>query len=224
MKLPLLQATSIVCAGAMLFTGCTNIKDDQRRTKTEGALAGGVAGAVLGGLLGAATGGGASRIATGALAGAAVGTAGGYAYGSHVAKKKGNYASQEAKLRAMIGEARSERRSAESYNSSLRNAIAQQRTELGRISSARKSGQNVRSDAQRLERNLDGNIERTSGELKRKEGVLTEVKATLAESPSSSEKQQLQAEYNSLSKEKALLSKQINQMNGMKQDLATASR
>jgi hypothetical protein len=34
----------------------------------------------------------------------------------------------------------------------------------------------------------------------------------------------LQAEYNSLAQEKALLSQQIKQMNGMKQDLATASR
>ena len=34
----------------------------------------------------------------------------------------------------------------------------------------------------------------------------------------------LQAEYNSLSQEKALLSQHIREMNGMKQDLASASR
>jgi len=224
MNTRLLQATSVFCAASLLFSGCTNIKDDQRRTKTEGALAGGVAGAVIGGLIGAATGGGTRSIVGGALAGGAIGGAGGYAYGSHVAKKKKGYANEEARLQGLIGDARSERRSAEAYNSSLRKAIAQQRAELSSIRAAKKAGQNVRGDADRLQRNLDANIQRSNNELKSKDAVLVEAKAALNESENSSSKQQLQAEYNSLQQERQLLRSNIDKMNGVKQDLATASR
>jgi hypothetical protein len=220
----LIQATSLLCAGSLLVGGCTNIKDDQRRTKTEGALAGGVAGAVIGGLIGAATGGGARSIARGAALGGAVGAGAGYAYGSRVAKKKKGYAASEAKLRSMISEARSERRSAESYNASLRRAIAQQRSQLSSINAARKAGRNVRGDSSRLERNIDSNLTQMNRELKRKDAVLVEAKQTLNEAEPSASKQQLQAEYNSLNKEKQILQAQIRQMNGVKQDLAVASR
>jgi uncharacterized protein YcfJ len=220
----LIQLTAVLCAGSLLFTGCTNIKNDTTRTKTEGTLAGAGLGALLGAGVGALAGGGGRSIATGAVVGAAAGGAAGYAYGSHVAKKKQGYAASEERLRAMIGRARSERQSAEAYNSNLRRAITQQRSELNRIASAKRSGQNVRGDADRLRKNLDGNIERTNDQLEHKNEVLNDVRETLNDAPAGADRSQLQAEYNSLAQEKALLSKQINQMNGMKQDLATASR
>jgi uncharacterized protein YcfJ len=219
----LLQLTSALCALSLFSTGCANIKDDQRRTKTEGALAGGVLGAVAGGALGYALGG-RSGLAAGAVTGAAVGGAGGYAYGSKVAAKKKVYASNEEKLRAMISEARSERQSAESYNSSLRRVIAQQRSQISQIASSRRSGQNVRTDASKVERNISANLSDMNKQLERRQAVASEVKTTLSESPSGSQKQQLQAEYDSLQKEKAILSQQISEMNGLKKDLATASR
>lgn len=219
-----LQATSIFCAGALVLSGCTNIKDDERRTKTEGTLAGATAGALIGGLIGAATGGGTRSIVGGALIGGAAGGYAGHRYGSHVAQKKKGYASEEARLRAMIGEARSERQSAEAYNASLRKAISQQRAELASIRAARKSGQNVKSDATRLQKNIDANLSRSNGELKRKEAVLVEAKETLNAAPAGSDKSKLQAEYNSLQAEKKILQSQIGQMNGVKRDLATASR
>jgi len=223
MNYRLLQASSVLCAATLLFTGCANIKDDQQRTKTEGALAGGVLGAVAGGALGYAIGG-RSGIAVGAATGAAAGGAGGYAYGSHVAAKKKGYASNEERLRAMISEARSERQSAESYNASLRRVIAQQRSEISRIASARRSGQNVGSDANKVEKNISANLSDMNKQLERKQAVASEVKTTLAETPSGGDKQQLQEEYDSLQKEKAILSQQISQMNGLKKDLSTASR
>jgi uncharacterized protein YcfJ len=128
----IIQLSSILCASALLLTSCANIKDDTQRTKTEGALAGGVLGAVAGGALGYALGGD-RGLAVGAATGAAAGGAGGYAYGSHVAEKKKGYASNEERLRGMISEARSERQSAESYNASLRRVISQQRSEISRI-------------------------------------------------------------------------------------------
>jgi chromosome segregation ATPase len=124
----------------------------------------------------------------------------------------------------MISEARSERRSAESYNASLRRAIAQQRSQLSSINAARKAGRNVRGDSSRLERNIDSNLTQMNRELKRKDAVLVEAKQTLNEAEPSASKQQLQAEYNSLNKEKQILQAQIRQMNGVKQDLAVASR
>src|SRR4051812_4485056 len=101
-----LHATAALCATTLFLSGCTNIKDDQQRTKTEGTLAGAGAGAVLGGLIGAATGGGARSIVGGALIGGAAGGYAGHEYGKHVAEKKQGYANEEAHLRAMIGEAR----------------------------------------------------------------------------------------------------------------------
>jgi chromosome segregation ATPase len=220
----LTQLTAVLCAGSLLFTGCTNIKNDTTRTKTEGTLAGAGLGALLGAGVGALAGGGGRSIATGALIGGAAGGTAGYAYGSHVAKKKQGYASSEERLRAMIGSTRSERQSAEAYNSNLRHAISQQRSELSRIASAKRSGQNVRGDADRLRHNLDGNIERTNDQLEHKNAVLSEAREALNDAPAGADRSKLQAEYNSLAQEKALLSQHIKEMNGMKQDLATASR
>ncbi len=224
MNTRILQATSLLCAGSLLVSGCANIKDDTQRTKTEGTLAGAVGGAILGGLIGAATGGGTRSIVTGAAVGGAAGGVAGHAYGSHVAKKKTGYASEEARLRGMISEARSERQSAESYNASLRKNISSQRSELASIKAAKRSGQNVRGDASRLEQNLDANISRSNSELKRKDAVLVEAKDTLSSAPAGADKSQLQTEYNSLQQEKKILQSQISQMNGVKQELATAAR
>ena len=224
MNIRTLQVTSLFCAAALLFGGCTNIKDDTQRTKTEGTLAGAGAGALIGGLIGAATGGSTQSIVTGALIGGAAGGYAGHKYGKHVAEKKQGYAREEARLRELIGEARSERQSAEAYNASLRKNIASQRSELASIKAAKRSGQNVRGDAARLEKNLDANISRSNSELKRKDAVLVQAKQSLDAAPASSDRSQLQAEYNSLQQEKKILQGQISQMNGVKQDLATAAR
>lgn len=224
MNTRILKTTSLLCAGTLLLSGCANIKDDTQRTKTEGTLAGAGAGALIGGLIGAATGGGTRSVVTGALIGGAAGGYAGHKYGKHVAEKKQGYASEEARLRGMISEARSERQSAEAYNASLRKNIASQRSELASIKAAKRSGQNVRGDASRLEKNLDANISRSNSELKRKDAVLVEARETLNSAPAGSDKSQLQAEYNSLQQEKKILQSQISQMNGVKQELATASR
>lgn len=224
MNTRILKATSLLCAGTLLFSGCANIKDDTQRTKTEGTLAGAGLGALAGGLIGAATGGSTRSIVGGALIGGAAGGVAGHAYGSHVAKKKTGYASEEARLRGMIAEARSERQSAEAYNASLRKNISAQRSELASIKAAKSSGRNVSSDAARLRSNLDSNISRSNSELKRKDAVLIEARETLNSAPAGSDKSQLQAEYNSLQQEKKILQSQISQMNGVKQELATASR
>ena len=219
MNTRLLKATSLLTAGTFFFAGCTNIKDDTQRTKTEGTLAGAGAGALIGGLIGAAAGGGTRNIVTGALVGGAVGGTAGHAYGSHVAEKKHGYAANEARLRELIGEARSERVSAERYNASLRTAISQQRSELARI-----RGGNDKAAAAKLARNVDGNISQSQAEYNRKDKVASEVRSSLADAPNSADKEKLQAEYASLQQEKQILGNQIKEMKGIKTQLATASR
>ncbi|MEO8350250.1 MAG: hypothetical protein ABI680_00880 [Chthoniobacteraceae bacterium] len=214
-----IRFSAAIAAGSLLFAGCTNIKDDTQRTKTEGTIAGVAAGALLGGLIGAATGGGGRSIATGAVAGGAVGGLAGHKYGTEVAKKKQGYAANEARLRQLIGEARSERQSAERYNASLRSAISQQRTQLARI----RSGQADRAAAAKLRRNIDGNLSQSKAQYDRNNAVTSEVKATLDQAPASQDKKQLQAEYASLQEEKALLNQQIKEMNGIKSQLANSS-
>ena len=219
MNTRLLKATSLLTAGTFFLAGCTNIKDDTQRTKTEGTLAGAGAGALIGGLIGAAAGGGTRNIVTGALIGGAVGGTAGHAYGSKVAAKKTGYAANEARLRQLIGEARSERISAQNYNASLRTAISQQRSELARI----RSGHD-QAAAAKLARNVDGNISQSQAEYNRKDKVANEVRSSLAEAPNSADKEKLQAEYASLQQEKQILGGQIKEMNGIKTQLANASR
>jgi hypothetical protein len=75
-----------------------------------------------------------------------------------------------------------------------------------------------------VDRNISANLSDMNKQLERKQAVASEVKTTLAETPSGADKQQLQSEYDSLQKEKAILSQQISEMNGLKKDLSTASR
>lgn len=219
MNFNIIRFTSAIAAGAMLFSGCANIKDDTQRTKTEGTLAGGVGGAVLGGLIGAATGRGTRGIVAGAAAGGAVGGLAGHAYGTKVAEKKQGYAANEARLRQLIGEARSERQSAERYNASLRSAISQQRSQLASI----RSGRADRAAASKLRRNLDGNLSQSQEQYQRKQAVASQVKATLDDAPAGESKQQLASEYASLQEEKQVLGKQIDEMKGIKTQLANAT-
>ena len=174
---------------------------------------------LIGGLIGAATGGGTDSVVTGALVGGAAGGYAGHKYGSHVVEKKHGYAANEARLRELIGEARSERVSAERYNASLRTAIGQQRSELARI----RDGHD-KAAAEKLARNVDGNISQSQAEYNRKDKVASEVRSSLADAPNSADKEKLQAEYAALQQEKQILGQQIKEMNGIKTQLATASR
>jgi hypothetical protein len=110
----------LVCGPVL---SCTNIKDDETRTKTEGTLTGAGGGAVLGAIVGALLDGkrGAAR---GAAIGAGVGGAAGYAYGHHVASQKAQYASREEWLDACLAQAEKTRQTAEESNERLREELA----------------------------------------------------------------------------------------------------
>lgn len=119
MKTSVLHTTAALTAAAM-FASCTNIKDDQTRTRAEGAGAG----ALLGGGIGAIIGHQSGHAWEGALIGAAAGSLGGLAVGDHVARKKQAYKNQEAWLNACIAQAEKTNSHARSYNASLSNKIA----------------------------------------------------------------------------------------------------
>jgi uncharacterized protein YcfJ len=132
MKNLLLRSTAAVTAIAFV-TSCTNIKDDQTRTRAEGTLAGGAIGALAGGIIGHQSG----RGFEGALLGAGIGSLAGLAVGDHVARKKAKYASQEAWLDACIAQAERVNANARSYNRSLSSKISNLES---RYASAKASG------------------------------------------------------------------------------------
>ncbi|WP_009958284.1 YMGG-like glycine zipper-containing protein [Verrucomicrobium spinosum] len=132
MKMKFIQSTAACTALAMLAS-CANIQNDQTRTRTEGALAGGALGALAGGIIGNQSG----RAWEGALIGAAAGGLAGLAVGDSVARKKARYASQEAWLDACISQAERVNSKAVAYNRSLSQRI---RELEGRYSRAKASG------------------------------------------------------------------------------------
>jgi predicted lipid-binding transport protein (Tim44 family) len=127
-----IRTTAAITAIAFV-SSCTNIKDDQTRTRAEGTLAGSLVGGGLGAIIGHQSG----RGIEGALIGAAAGGLVGLAVGDHVARKKAKYASQEAWLDACIAHAEQVNRNAVSYNNSLRSKIAGLES---RLAAAKRSG------------------------------------------------------------------------------------
>jgi predicted lipid-binding transport protein (Tim44 family) len=132
MKNLFLRSTAAATAIAFV-TSCTNIKDDQTRTRAEGTLAGGAIGALAGGIIGHQSG----RGFEGALLGAGIGSLAGLAVGDHVARKKARYASQEAWLDACIAQAERVNANARAYNRSLSSKISSLES---RYASAKASG------------------------------------------------------------------------------------
>ncbi len=132
MKKFFLQSTAAITAIAFV-TSCTNIKNDQDRTRAEGALAGTVIGGLAGGIIGHQSG----RGVEGALLGAGIGALGGLAVGDHVARKKARYASQEAWLNACIAQCERANSNARAYNRSLSSKISNLES---RYASAKASG------------------------------------------------------------------------------------
>lgn len=108
-----------------MLAGCAQTQDG-RLTQAQGAGIGAAGGAIAGALLGSLSG----NAGRGALIGAAVGGAGGFAYGTHVAKRKAQYASTEAWLDACIASARKRNGEALAYNKSLSDRVAALESEV----------------------------------------------------------------------------------------------
>jgi uncharacterized protein YcfJ len=172
MTTSLIRSTAALTAAAFLAS-CTNIKNDQTRTRAEGTLAGSLIGGGLGAIIGHQSGHGIE----GALIGAAAGGLAGLAVGDHVARKKAKYASQEAWLDACIARAEQVNRSAVSYNNSLRGKISSLES---RLAAAKRSGDSgeirrVKQAVVSLQKETSQQIKTVDTEIKEQGSVVNQT-------------------------------------------------
>lgn len=113
----------------IMLTGCSSTMSDKQQTQAQGAGFGAILGAVAGAIIGNQL----DNPAAGALIGGALGAAAGGAYGTHVANRKADFASQEDYLNACIDEAYQRYVDAKSYNESLTAEVASLQDELNRL-------------------------------------------------------------------------------------------
>lgn len=178
MKTPFLKLVTSITVIAM-FSGCTNIKNDGTRTRTEGALAGTAIGAGLGAIIGNQSG----RAWEGAAIGAVAGGLTGLAVGNHVANKKAGYASQEAWLDACISSAEKVNARTVAYNRSLRSRINSLES---RIAAAKASGnkgelRSIKQSIATLKQESNKQLGEVNLEIKEQSGVVSETgNATLS--------------------------------------------
>ena len=117
--------------------GCTNIKDDRTRTKTEGTMGGAVGGALLGaGIAAILHGGDPQSVIVGAATGAAGGGLAGAAYGHAVAKKKETYAKKESALDAELAGLKKQIAAHHQYNIRLKGLISFKEQQLASLLAA----------------------------------------------------------------------------------------
>lgn len=121
--------------------GCSSIRDDSTRTRTEGGLAGAAGGAALGAGVGALVGGkNKSKAAmTGAAIGAAAGGLGGLAYGDSVARKKEGHTRTEDALDARLRTTQRQVGDLRTYNLGLQYQIARHQQSLASAQSANRA-------------------------------------------------------------------------------------
>jgi len=150
---------------------CTNIKDDETRTKTEGTLSGAGVGAVLGAIIGAVLDGGRGA-ARGAAIGAGVGGVAGYAYGSHVANQKAQYASREEWLDACLVQAEKARQTTAAHNARLREDLARLDKETRALEAAYNEGKVKRANLRAEEQHIKQRISETEKLIQRAEKEL----------------------------------------------------
>ncbi|MCE9519985.1 MAG: hypothetical protein K8R87_10580 [Verrucomicrobia bacterium] len=162
MKASVFNTTAALTAAALL-ANCTNIKDDQTRTRAEGAGAGALLGAGLGAIIGNQHG----RAWEGAAIGGAVGALGGLAVGDHVARKKAAYKNQEAWLNACIAQAEKTNSHARSYNASLSNKISslEQKIKAAKASGNKSELQSLKRSALALQNETKQEIKTVNSEI-----------------------------------------------------------
>jgi hypothetical protein len=202
------QAQMVVTAVALVsLAGCTNIKNDSQRTRTEGALTGAAVGAAVGAGVGAAVKKGAGGALAGAAAGAAVGAVAGAAVGDAQAKKKEGYAQKESALDAQLTGLNHQIEGRRAYNAKLRDLVTAKEQQLAAVlASDRSAGPSVQ------EFDLRTSVASKIGEVDRAERSWQETidahKAVLSKASGDARGPELEAEINRLSEERAELLRQ----------------
>jgi uncharacterized protein YcfJ len=188
MKSSVFNFTAALTSAALLAS-CTNIKDDQTRTRAEGAGAGALLGAGIGAIIGNQSG----RAWEGALIGGAVGGLGGLAVGDHVARKKAAYKSQEAWLNACIAQAEKTNAHARSYNASLSGKISNLEQKIN----AAKAGGN-KGELQQLKRAVLTLQNQTKNEIKTVNTEISEQNRALGQAGNASNSMTLRTQVGEL--------------------------
>jgi gas vesicle protein len=177
-------------ATALALTGaCANIADDRTRTQTEGTLVGTGIGAAIGAGIGAALGGRRGALA-GAAIGAGVGGMAGLAYGTSVANKKREYASEEEWLAACLAEAKTTNEQAAAYNNRLKNTLA---------------GYNKSVSDKNLAQNIKKDLKESGQVLAHLDHTISSQEKAIASTASNAQTKQIQTQVNELKKQKQLL-------------------
>lgn len=196
----------------VMGAGCATTPDG-RKTQAQGTAIGAVLGAVVGGAVGAATGG-RGGLARGALIGAAAGGVAGFAYGTHVAKRKAEYASREAWLDACIASAHRVNSNAYAYSRSLESRIArlESRTRAARAAHNKSEARAIKSE-----------IASIKVEAKQKTVVvakeLNDQQQAVSEGRGARNYGGLKSEVNSLQETKGTLGRQVNRLAGLENQL-----
>jgi hypothetical protein len=196
----------------VMAVGCATTPDG-RKTQAQGTAIGAVLGAVVGGAVGYAAGG--SRgLGRGAAIGAAAGGVAGFAYGTHVAKRKAEYASREAWLDACIASAHRVNSNAYAYSRSLESRIArlESRSRAARASHNKSEARAIRSEVASLK-----------SEAKQKEVVvqkeLSDQQQAVSDGRGARNYGGLKTEVNSLQETKGTLGRQVNRLAGLENQL-----
>jgi hypothetical protein len=196
----------------VLLAGCAATPDG-RKTQAQGAGIGAVLGGIAGGALGYAVGG-RDGLARGALIGAGAGGVAGFAYGTHVAKKKAAYASREAWLDACIAQAHEVNSDAYAYSHSLEKRIArlEARARAARVAKNKAEVRAIKSEAASLRSEA-----RSKNVVVEKE--ISSQQQAVSEGRGASNYTELKTEVNTLQRTKGTLSRQIDRLAGVENQL-----
>ncbi|MDR2726826.1 MAG: hypothetical protein LBC10_02385 [Deltaproteobacteria bacterium] len=199
------------------LSGCTNIKDDSTRTKTEGTLAGAGLGAAIGAGIGALAGGGRGAL-IGASIGATVGGLGGLLVGTHIADQKAKFASEEAWLDACMQRAEQTNTKLKEYNQELTGQIASLDKETKQLQTAYAAKKvdiaQLVAERKKIEGKIQENAQLIAGieqEIAGQQKVLANAQA----SKKSDESALLDAEIAALKRQKTTLEESNKQLAAM---------
>jgi chromosome segregation ATPase len=198
-----------------LLSGCTNIKNDSDRTRTEGAVTGAAAGAALGAGAGALLKKGKpGAIAAGAAAGAAAGGLAGAAYGNSVAIKKEGYAEQESALDAQLAGLRNQITNRQALNEKLRASVAEKEQKLQTVlASDRSAGPTVEEFD--LRTSINAQLGRLDREARSWQETIDAHKTVLNKAGSDPRSGELQVQIDKLAEQRAELLRQRERLSAI---------
>ena len=220
-----LSLAAVLTAALTLTGACANISNDSTRTKTEGTLAGAGIGAVLGAAIGAALGGRDGAL-KGAAIGAGVGALSGFAYGTSVANKKADYASEEEWLSACLAETQNTNQQAAAYNSRLKTSLAgyQKGAAAGgtgySFAGSDQSGKSGKSDQKQVSQAVKRDLKESGEILAYLDQEISSQQQVVASAQSGAQTKQLQKEIAEMEKQKKILEQQNRELAAISNRLA----